>query len=93
MTDAAAEIIRCQQVLQYSYAYGYFLKDDTPHKTLFETQQGRLEAFTDELHDKTEKRVDDPERQHEVLLGVTFCVFLCFFLFLHKNRHRKYVTQ
>jgi len=60
--DAIMEIIQCKQILQWSYCYGYYLADNCQLKILFETQQGLLESFSDQLHEKAEKKVDDREQ-------------------------------
>ena len=57
--DAIKEIIECRQILQWSYCYGYYLQDQCQLKVLFESQQGLLESFSDNLHEKAEKNVDD----------------------------------
>ena len=57
--DAISEIIQCKQILQWSYCFGYYLADGCKLKILFETQQGLLESFSDQLHEKAEKKVDD----------------------------------
>jgi hypothetical protein len=67
ITDAAHEIIMTKRVLQWSYALAYYLANDTTPKDLYETQQGLLERFSDELHEKFEKRVDSADRVYELL--------------------------
>lgn len=64
--EAIQEIIRSRRILQWTYCYGYYCKDKTNQKHLFETQQSQLERFADELHDKAEKVVDDPEQHQKV---------------------------
>lgn len=57
--DAITEIISCRHILQWSYCFGYYLQDGCKLKVLFESQQGLLESFSDQLHEKAEKKVDD----------------------------------
>uniref|UniRef100_A0A0A9Z9G3 RBR-type E3 ubiquitin transferase n=1 Tax=Lygus hesperus TaxID=30085 RepID=A0A0A9Z9G3_LYGHE len=45
---ANEELIIARRILQYSYAYGFFLTDQQ-QRTLLEYQQGRLESLTDSL--------------------------------------------
>lgn len=62
--DAIKEIIQCRQILQWSYCFGYYLQDQSQLKVLFESQQGLLESFSDQLHEKAEKNVDDRNQWH-----------------------------
>eukprot|EP00485_Elphidium_margaritaceum_P023182 CAMPEP_0202711476 /NCGR_PEP_ID=MMETSP1385-20130828/23278_1 /ASSEMBLY_ACC=CAM_ASM_000861 /TAXON_ID=933848 /ORGANISM="Elphidium margaritaceum" /LENGTH=600 /DNA_ID=CAMNT_0049371223 /DNA_START=1 /DNA_END=1800 /DNA_ORIENTATION=- len=57
--DAIREVIHCKNILQWSYCFGYYLAEQCDLKQLFETQQGLLESFSDQLHEKAEKPVDD----------------------------------
>ena len=61
--ESIQEIIVSRKVLQWSYAYGYYLKDKTQIKNLFETQQGMLESFADRLHGETEDIIDNKNKQ------------------------------
>jgi len=69
--DSIMEIIVSHHILQWSYCYGYYLQDNTNLKELFQLQQGLLESFADQLHDKAEKTVDDVT-QHEKVLDINF---------------------
>jgi ariadne-1 len=51
------EVIRCRQVLKWTYAYGFYLKD-LKMKDLFEFQQENLEKNCDYLHELAEKDLD-----------------------------------
>lgn len=42
-------------MLKYTYCLGYFLKDGSPEKRLFEHQQEMLEKHTEKLQEHTEK--------------------------------------
>jgi ariadne-1 len=46
------EIIKCRQVLKYTYCYGYYMKNMTvQQKNLFEHQQTLLEEACELLHE------------------------------------------
>jgi len=48
-------IIECRRTLQWSYCMGYYVKDRSRQKTLFEQDQAMLEKFADHLHELCEK--------------------------------------
>ncbi|KAL5707842.1 RBR-type E3 ubiquitin transferase [Ranunculus cassubicifolius] len=51
LTDAWLQIIECRRVLEWTYAYGYYLPDDEPaKKDLFEFLQGEAEYWLEQLH-------------------------------------------
>jgi len=54
LKSAVEEVIRCRRILQWTYCFGFFLKDQTAQKYLFEDHQGKLEEFADRLHELTE---------------------------------------
>lgn len=51
---AAELIVECRRVLQNTYVLGYFIKDDSAEKQLFEFSQSMLEHHTEMLHEVTE---------------------------------------
>jgi ariadne-1 len=54
LLNAVTTVISCRHVLQWTYAYGYYLKE-SPSKALFETYQEQLEKFCEHLHELAEK--------------------------------------
>ena len=57
LSNACLTVIKCRNVLKWTYAYGYYLDKDVPeakrdlsHKNMFEHWQTELERFCDELH-------------------------------------------
>jgi ariadne-1 len=54
LLNAVTTVISCRHVLQWTYAYGFYLKD-SPSKALFETYQEQLEKFCEHLHELAEK--------------------------------------
>eukprot|EP00349_Pseudokeronopsis_sp_Brazil_P006337 CAMPEP_0202969920 /NCGR_PEP_ID=MMETSP1396-20130829/15821_1 /ASSEMBLY_ACC=CAM_ASM_000872 /TAXON_ID= /ORGANISM="Pseudokeronopsis sp., Strain Brazil" /LENGTH=406 /DNA_ID=CAMNT_0049697995 /DNA_START=211 /DNA_END=1431 /DNA_ORIENTATION=+ len=57
LQDAISEIIRCRQVLKFTYVYGFFLKDQK-EINLFQYLQEQLEKNCDYLHELVEKPLD-----------------------------------
>lgn len=55
---AAEQVVACRRVLKYTYVLGYYLKEKTPEKQLFEYQQEMLEKHTEHLQEFTEKPVE-----------------------------------
>ena len=55
-------MIDCRRVLKYTYVLGYFLKDASPEKQLFEHHQEMLEKNTEKLQEYTEKSLDAIDR-------------------------------
>jgi len=51
-------VIENRRLLQWSYAIGFYLKDGTEDKALFELHQQRLETFTEQLSQMTEQKLD-----------------------------------
>lgn len=50
--NAVNEIVRCRQVLKYTYCYGYYMnKMNDQQKNLFEHQQMLLEEACEALHE------------------------------------------
>lgn len=58
LVRAAEQVAVCRRVLMYTYVLGYFLKDQTAEKRLFEHQQEMLEKHTEHLQEYTEKPLD-----------------------------------
>lgn len=50
-------VVRCRQVLKYSYVYGYY-NTAMDRKSLFEHQQTLLEEACELLHEQIEKPLD-----------------------------------
>lgn len=57
LEEAINEVIRCRQVLKYTYVYGYFLQNNK-EQSLFEFLQENLEKNCDYLHELIEKPLD-----------------------------------
>lgn len=68
LKQAAEQVRDCRRVLKYTYVLGYFLKDRTPEKTLFEHHQEMLEKNTERLQEFTEKPLDQLNRADVVNL-------------------------
>jgi len=47
-------VVLCRNVLQHTYTLGFYLRDNTREKKLFQYHQGELEWFTDLLQEKLE---------------------------------------
>jgi len=47
-------VVLCRNVLQHTYTLGFYLRDNTKEKKLFQYHQGELEWFTDLLQEKLE---------------------------------------
>ena len=59
MDIAVSEIIKCRQVLKYTYVYAYYNPKMTKQiKNLFEHQQMLLEEACELLHEQIEKPLD-----------------------------------
>ncbi len=67
--QATEQLIDCRRVLKYTYVLGYFLKDSTAEKRLFEHHQEMLEKNTEKLHEYTEKPVETLDRTEVVNLA------------------------
>ncbi len=52
-------IIECRRTLKWSYCMGYYIRDRSRQKTLFEQDQAMLEKFADHLHELCEKPLTD----------------------------------
>ena len=57
LEEAINEVIRCRQVLKYTYVYGYYLKGGRD-QNLFEFMQENLEKNCEYLHELIEKPLD-----------------------------------
>uniref|UniRef100_A0A6S9ISQ1 RBR-type E3 ubiquitin transferase n=1 Tax=Heterosigma akashiwo TaxID=2829 RepID=A0A6S9ISQ1_HETAK len=62
LKSATDQLIECRRALKYTYVYGYYLPDSSPHKTLFEDHQENLEKFTEHLSGLSELPFDKMER-------------------------------
>ena len=60
LTEALNEIIRCRQILKWTYVYGYYLPKTTCklEKDLFDMNQTDLEKYCDNLHGLIESPLD-----------------------------------
>jgi len=58
MNDTIDALIQFRRALQYSYAYGYYIKRDSPQLALFQFSQENLEKYTNHLADQFEMRVN-----------------------------------
>ncbi|XP_024011708.1 probable E3 ubiquitin-protein ligase ARI5 isoform X2 [Eutrema salsugineum] len=55
ITDAWLQIIECRRVLQWTYAYGYYLPEsDHDKREFFEFLQGKAESYLEMLHNYVE---------------------------------------
>ena len=68
LKQAVEQVIECRRVLKYTYVLGYFLKDGTQEKSLFEHHQEMLEKHTEKLHYYTEMTLEDIDRTQVVNL-------------------------
>eukprot|EP01032_Pedospumella_encystans_P008127 gene8127-9680_t len=68
LKQAAEQVIDCRRVLKYTYVLGYFLKDGSVEKQLFEHHQEMLEKNTEKLQEYTEKSLDQIDRTQVVNL-------------------------
>ena len=57
LEEAIIEVIKCRQVLKYSYVYGYYLNNQK-EQNLFQFMQENLEKNCDQLHELIEKPLD-----------------------------------
>ena len=57
LEEAINEVVRCRQVLKYTYVYGYYL-NNPKEQSLFEFLQENLEKNCDTLHELIEKPLD-----------------------------------
>jgi hypothetical protein len=55
-------VIDCRRVLKYTYVLGFFLKDHSAEKQLFEHHQEMLEKNTERLQEYTELPLDQIDR-------------------------------
>lgn len=62
MISFYSQVIDCRRVLKYTYVLGYFLKDNSVEKQLFEHHQEMLEKNTEKLQEYTEKSLDQIDR-------------------------------
>ena len=56
------QVIACRRVLKYTYVLGFFLRDSSPEKQLFEHHQEMLEKNTEKLQELTERSLDTIDR-------------------------------
>lgn len=59
LLNAVKTVISCRGVLQWTYAYGYYLPDESKDKSLYETYQEQLEKFCEHLHELSEKPLEE----------------------------------
>jgi len=62
LKNATDQLIECRRALKYTYVYGYYLCDQSPHKSLFEDHQENLEKFTEHLSGLSELPFDRMDR-------------------------------
>jgi len=58
LLDAVETVISCRKLLEWSYAWSYFLKESGPMRELFRNHLNNLEEFTEELGELTEQPLD-----------------------------------
>jgi len=58
LLDAVETVISCRKLLEWSYAWSYFLKEEGPVRELFKNHLNNLEEFTEELGELTEQPLD-----------------------------------
>jgi len=66
LKNAQEQLIECRRVLKYTYVYGYYMRDGTSEKELFEHHQQNLEKFTEHLSGLTEKKPQEIDRTEVV---------------------------
>lgn len=59
LEDAIQQVVECRRMLKWTYAFGYFMRDETNKVQFFEFQQGQLEQKVDQLQGFFESRVED----------------------------------
>jgi len=59
VVDAIKQVAECRRILKWTYAYGYYLSEDTPPSTrsFFEFLQGEAEHSLERLNDQTEQEL------------------------------------
>ncbi|KNC55592.1 ubiquitin-protein ligase [Thecamonas trahens ATCC 50062] len=62
MLDAVEALLYCRKTLQFTYAYAFFLKPDSPEKNLFEYLQGELETSVETLSEAIDLPIDVEHR-------------------------------
>lgn len=55
-------MINCRRVLKYTYVLGFFLREHSPEKQLFEHHQEMLEKNTERLQEYTELNLNQLDR-------------------------------
>ncbi|KAG8632542.1 hypothetical protein MANES_18G031400v8 [Manihot esculenta] len=59
ITKAWLQVVECRRVLEWSYAYGYYLpENELAKKQFFEYLQGEAESRLEKLHDCAEKELE-----------------------------------
>lgn len=58
----STQVINCRRVLKYTYVLGFFLREHSPEKQLFEHHQEMLEKNTERLQEYTELNLDQIDR-------------------------------
>lgn len=67
LRDATEQLIKNRRVLQWSYVYGYFLRNKSSEKELFEYLQQDLEYHTDKLSGLYEQTINENNTYHEFM--------------------------
>ncbi len=62
LESATEALLECRRVLKYTYVLGYYMKAETPERTLFEHMQEQLERSTEHLAELTEAPLDKMDR-------------------------------
>jgi ariadne-1 len=65
LSAANEALIRCRQVLQYTYVTAYYLPEG-PERTLFEFLQQQLESSTETLNELIEQPLESIDREQTV---------------------------
>ena len=60
LTEGCDAVIKCREILKWTYVYGYYKDKNMPEnrKLLFQQWQSDLEKFCDHLHGLCEKNLD-----------------------------------
>jgi ariadne-1 len=68
LKDVVEQVITCRRLLKYTYVLGFFLKDKSSEKELFEYHQEMLEKNTERLHELTEMDITTIDRTEVINL-------------------------
>ena len=71
LRTANAQLLECRLVLKFTYAFGYYLTEQTKQKELFEFHQSTLERYTETLSELVEKSNEEIDRDRVKVIDAT----------------------